>query len=63
MLRLVVLELRETVPIMESSHTELSHERTVLEQHLWNDWVLKSRYPHMPIKRQIDRQLPTKVRW
>ena len=63
MLRLVVLELRETVPIMESSHTELSHMKDRSRTTLWNDWVLKSRYPHMPIKRQIDRQLPTKVRW
>ncbi|CAK9442333.1 uncharacterized protein LODBEIA_P60760 [Lodderomyces beijingensis] len=27
------------------SFRELSHERTVMEQYLWNDWVIKSRYP------------------
>ncbi|KGU23250.1 hypothetical protein MGK_05150 [Candida albicans P57055] len=29
----------------EFSYRAFTHERTVLEQHLWNDWVLKSRYP------------------
>jgi acyl-CoA reductase-like NAD-dependent aldehyde dehydrogenase len=37
----------------EFSYRAFTHERTVLEQNLWNDWIIKSRYP--PYSNKKDR--------
>ena len=54
MLRLVVLELRETVPIMESSHTELSHMRGPFSNNICGMIGYSNQdIPHMPIKDKL----------
>ncbi|EMG47675.1 hypothetical protein G210_1901 [Candida maltosa Xu316] len=44
----------------EYSYRAFTHERTVLEQHLWNDWVIKSRYP--PFSNKKDRLVSSSQR-
>ncbi|KAK6892153.1 Aldehyde dehydrogenase, dimeric NADP-preferring [Candida tropicalis] len=36
----------------EFSYRAFTHERTVLEQHLWNDWIINSRYPPYSNKKE-----------